>query len=61
MLVNCSFPALELPSKPYSLEADIITGWKPKMKVIGPVPLNFDNSIVDEIVDELTCFGKKAK
>ena len=24
------------------------TGWKPKLKIIGPMPLNFDNPTVDK-------------
>jgi hypothetical protein len=35
------------------------TGWRPKTKIVGPVPLNFDNQVVDELVDELTSFGSK--
>jgi hypothetical protein len=29
--------------------------------MLGPIPLNFDFKIVDEIVDELTSFGRKYK
>lgn len=56
---DCSFdsdevfkrePAIEVSKKPYSLEPDIATGWVPKMKVIGPVPLNFDCGITDAVV-----------
>lgn len=45
-----SLPALEIPTKNYSLEADMVTGWQPKMRVVGPVPLNFDCAVVDELV-----------
>ena len=38
----------ELPPMSYSLEADMATGWKPKLKIIGPMPLNFDNPTVDK-------------
>ena len=38
----------------YSLDADIATGWKPKMKIIGPMPLNFDNSSLDTLIKPLT-------
>ena len=34
----------------HTLEADMITGWKPKLKIIGPMPLNFDNAAVDKSV-----------
>lgn len=34
----------------YSLEADLVTGWKPKLKIIGPMPLNFDNRSVDRSI-----------
>ena len=37
------------------------TGWRPKVRMLGPIPLNFDFKIVDEIVDELTSFGRKYK
>jgi hypothetical protein len=29
--------------------------------MLGPIPLNFDFKIVDEIIDELTSFGRKYK
>ena len=35
--------SLEKAQNNYSLSADIATGWRPKMKIIGPMPLNFDN------------------
>jgi hypothetical protein len=41
---------MDLISKNYSLEPDMISGWKPKIKVVGPIPLNFDNTIIDKIV-----------
>lgn len=50
---------MELPTKNYSLEADMITGWRPKLKVLGPIPLNFDSKLLDEVIDELTSFGRK--
>jgi len=28
----------------------MITGWKPKLKIIGPMPLNFDNKAVDKSI-----------
>jgi len=28
------------------------------MKVIGPIPLNFDARVIDEVVETLTSFGK---
>jgi hypothetical protein len=34
----------------YSLEADMATGWKPKLKIIGPMPLNYDNNLVDKSI-----------
>ena len=39
----------------------MITGWKPKFRVVGPIPFNFDSPILDEIIDELTSFGQKYK
>jgi hypothetical protein len=60
-IVNNNFPAVEIASKHYSLDADIATGWKPKVKILGPIPINFDSSITDEIIDELTSFGRKYK
>lgn len=36
----------------------MVSGWKPRMRIVGPVPLNFDNPIVDTIVEELTSYGK---
>ena len=57
--VQSNFPAVELLTKNYSLEADMITGWRPKQRVVGPIPLNFDSTITDEIIDELTSFGVK--
>jgi hypothetical protein len=54
-----SLPALELPNKHYSLEADIATGWQPKMKVVGPVPLNFDATVQDELIETLTAYGTR--
>jgi hypothetical protein len=50
---------VDIPVKQYSLEADIVTGWKPKNRVLGPIPLNFDSKLLDEIVDELTSFGSR--
>jgi hypothetical protein len=49
---------MELITKTYSLEPDMVSGWKPRMRIVGPVPLNFDNPIVDTIVEELTSYGK---
>lgn len=49
---------MELVTKTYSLEPDMLSGWKPRMRIVGPVPLNFDNPIVDTIVEELTSYGK---
>lgn len=60
-LVSKNFPAVDLPVKNYSLEADMITGWRPKTKMVGPIPFNFDNQIVDQLIDELTSFGNKHK
>ena len=37
----------------HSLEADMATGWKPKLKIIGPMPLNYDNPSVDKSVKAL--------
>lgn len=34
----------------HSLEADMATGWKPKLKIIGPMPLNYDNPVVDKSI-----------
>ena len=53
-----NFPAVELLNKNYSLEADMITGWRPKFRIVGPIPFNFDNAVTDEVIDELTSFGK---
>jgi hypothetical protein len=50
---------VDLPSKQYSLEADFATGWRPKNRILGPVPLNCDARLLDEIVDELTSFGSR--
>ena len=61
ILVNLSFPAVELLSKNYSLEADMITGWRPKFKIVGPIPFNFDSPVLDQVIDELTSFGHKYK
>ena len=66
MLLSCysvssNFPAVELPLKNYSLEADMISGWMPKTKLVGPIPFNFDNQVVDELIDELTSFGSRHK
>lgn len=40
----------DLPAISHSLEADLATGWKPKLKIIGPMPLNFDNPDVDSAI-----------
>ena len=53
------FPATEISAKQYSLEADILTGWRPRTKILGPIPLNCDDHLLDEIVDELTSFGNR--
>ena len=37
----------------HSLDADIATGWRPRLKIIGPMPLNFDNQHVDKILRPL--------
>lgn len=37
----------------------MITGWRPKSKIVGPIPFNFDSQVIDELVDELTSFGSK--
>ena len=50
-----------MPLKNYSLEADMATGWRPKMKLVGPIPFNFDSRVVDELIDELTSFGSRHK
>lgn len=57
--VMSHFPATEISAKQYSLEADIITGWRPRTKILGPIPLNCDDRLVDEIVEELTSFGSR--
>ena len=31
------------------------TGWKPKLKIIGPMPLNYDNPSVDRSIMALIC------
>ncbi len=28
-------------------------GWRPKLKVIGPIPLNFDNEFIDKAIKDL--------
>jgi hypothetical protein len=48
---------VEISSKQYSLEADILTGWRPRTKILGPIPLNCDAHLLDEVIDELTSFG----
>lgn len=50
---------MEIANKQYSLDADIITGWRPKNKILGPIPFNFDAALLDEIIEELTSFGSK--
>jgi hypothetical protein len=50
---------MDIVTKTYSLEPDMLSGWKPKMRIVGPVPLNFDNPIIDTIVEELTSYGNK--
>jgi hypothetical protein len=52
-IVLIQIPANELPHKHYSLEPDLASGWVPKLKVIGPIPLNFDNNLTDRLVDTL--------
>ncbi len=37
----------------------MITGWKPKSRILGPIPLNFDCVVLDEIVDMLTSFSSR--
>lgn len=37
----------------HSLQADMVTGWKPKLKIIGPMPLNFDNKYIDKTVKSI--------
>lgn len=37
----------------------MVTGWQPKMRVVGPVPLNFDCAVVDELVERLC--GRKGR
>ena len=37
----------------HSLQADIATGWRPRLKIIGPMPLNFDNPHIDKILRPL--------
>jgi hypothetical protein len=31
------------------------------MKVVGPIPLNFDSAVVDEVVETLTMLGYRGK
>ena len=38
-----------------------MTGWRPKNKIMGPIPFNLDSPVIDVIVDELTSFGSKYK
>lgn len=49
MEYNASVSLGNVPSS-HSLQADIVTGWKPKMKIIGPMPLNFDNPHLDKTI-----------
>jgi hypothetical protein len=37
----------------HTLSADLATGWKPKLKIIGPMPLNFDNPFIDKTIKHL--------
>jgi hypothetical protein len=37
----------------HTLTADLATGWKPKLKIIGPMPLNFDNKYIDKTIRNL--------
>lgn len=41
---------MDIVTKTYSLEPDMLSGWKPKMRIVGPVPLNFDNPVVDTVI-----------
>lgn len=34
----------------HSLDADLATGWRPRLKIIGPMPLNFDNEHIDRLL-----------
>ena len=54
-------PAVEITTKNYSLEPDMVGGWKPNGKIVGPIPLNFDNQVVDAVVEELTSFCSRHK
>lgn len=56
-----SLPALELPNKKYSLEADMATGWQPRLRMAGPIPLNFDSPVPDSLVERLTMLGHRHK
>jgi hypothetical protein len=59
MEVTMNLPGLELATKNYSLDADMATGWRPKQRIVGPIPFNFDSTLTDLIVDEITSFGCK--
>ncbi|KAL4504058.1 hypothetical protein ABPG72_022688 [Tetrahymena utriculariae] len=46
-------PSQPIVVKDYSLEADMIFGWSPKIQFQGPVPMTFDNTMVDIIISHL--------
>lgn len=60
-ILNQIPPAVEITTKNYSLEPDMMSGWRPNTRIVGPVPLNFDNPVVDTIVEELIGFCSKHK
>ena len=49
-ILNQIPPAVEITTKNYSLEPDMMGGWRPNSRIVGPVPLNFDSPVVDTIV-----------
>lgn len=58
-------PASEIPKKSYSLEPDMLNGWRPPKRLLlythSPFGLSFENRILDPIVKMLLSPRYKTK
>ena len=45
-------PSVPLPKEKYSLEPDMVFGWKPKFTNGAPIPLKYTDNALDELLSE---------
>lgn len=58
-------PAVEIPKKSYSLEPDMLNGWRPPKRILlytqSPFGLTFENRLLDPILRKLLSARNRSK